>query len=1732
MATTSETGSSLADRLMARSARTSRIGSRESIFERFGMQSPYAGGAVSDPSDQAGMFSYLSSKAYFDELRGLSQRRGRLLYRISGMRQKIRVGEAIRTSIATESTRAAMLDRYDPTFIDWSTQLDLEELGIEQPADAVAVAAARRMPRRKRPTAAERALRARIAEASDTLEHLQSLARTAVGSARKAIAERRARSVSALPPSRQPAAARRLSRNLRGTQAAAARGTALNARATEAGSVGSRPLAVASARDSFFAPKGLRRVTEDSPIIMTLEQPESPAPDAEVEQTVQTASRRPAIRPRAHRRVPVATVAREARNQADVGRAGPPAESRTPRRADPLALSRPTERIARSMRLEQATPLTDTRRGLEAAFRTSAQPEQASTALERRIAVRAEAALPDASGRVLNATGYVDADRRAGRRLTQTAEGRLTPAPRTAALVESAPMMAPIQHDAPVADAEGAEPSAEAPQRASRPVTREPQRARVHRTPTSGTRASDAVRTPTSGTRASDAVRTPTSGTRASDAVRTPTSRTRASEAFRTSTARRERVRARQASPTVRRALPPLARAIHRSELQAAEPTSRVAISRPPVDARAFAPGVDRRQVGLSRQLAAAVARESAERHAVTRTERASLTAPGLVLASPAPADASTESVESAESAPTGSSAVQTRTRPSRRSTGRTPTERIAERAEKADAPVHLRTTPDAVDAPENGRRVAVPQRSAVGAPTTESAQRALATSEPSRRSRALPTVRAASRALAQERLGARGRLLSPSSTAHVDVTEPARALASAPIARGTSRRPTDTRLDGTSLVYARSAEVPPTEAADEVAPPVATRRAVGSVEHFRASRGSEATQGSAPRSDAPTRLGPVARATERASTERSGPMGELLAPRAVARFVDGAPDAGSAPAPRVASLAQDPTPLTLARPEPVSEPLDQAAPAPTPSRALASPTPSRAGLASRAADRVERSQTARRSVLPAPTPEVARARAEASERAPTGATQPVRTESGRVVPSRTLRTEASPTERSMAWRTPRSYHARTVAFRTDSGVTEVSQAFRTERQRATASDAYRTPERRAARLAEIAPALTSLTDTQVPVGIEEIDPEGAVVRASRRMDVRRDAVSDSALRSLSEPAMALAAPAPAVDVEGAPEVARGRQTRRAIGRSAVRRDAGSVVPHPIGSDATDRAVTRMLAGPERVYAAPEDVVLDDAVAVPGESLRTPAAQRLARAADRMGTDAGRALRPTSHLADGMTLAAPPAEEVEAPAESIAGGRRSVSPRPGAPSRSRLQQAMRAATTAAASRASDTVLTLAAPQRQLASTASADPTHAPRSTRSGRPRYQVRLSVDETGRVLRASAVDSETGDRVALPASAIDARVEAPKMTPALPEAPGATEWAESRDQRATEAVARSRGADRRARTMLDERGTYVQRAPTTTSDTDVAGAPFIPTPERVGMGADSLRFAGLERTLDVLAGPDDTSLGARLSTDGRPMLRRRAWQRRSAAAELGTIAPVFADAEYSDAPDVPSDSPSWARRAVTGTSAENRGEDPASQRDGQDDWSPTSLMGALVRAERAEDLVQVILERGREVASLREALPKEAIQMVETISGLGADDVALLRSRARVIRPGQLPGTSGSSRTRASRSRKGSPELNQLSAAKAGVGANKITKLADKLMNLIHLAEHARTEARSSVRMAEDSNEARAEGGARVPGMSVEDGDMNLDALYKSVLDSTMEYFEELDSRREDPDGRNKWW
>ena len=90
---------------------------------------------------------------------------------------------------------------------------------------------------------------------------------------------------------------------------------------------------------------------------------------------------------------------------------------------------------------------------------------------------------------------------------------------------------------------------------------------------------------------------------------------------------------------------------------------------------------------------------------------------------------------------------------------------------------------------------------------------------------------------------------------------------------------------------------------------------------------------------------------------------------------------------------------------------------------------------------------------------------------------------------------------------------------------------------------------------------------------------------------------------------------------------------------------------------------------------------------------------------------------------------------------------------------------------------------------------------------------------------------------------------------------------------------------------------------------------------------------------------------------------------------------------------------------------------------------------------------------------------------------------------------------------------------------------------RLAQKLLNLIHLAESERRgeDARKHVRLAEDSLAARSEGSAAsAAGPSAGGkGNVNIKALQRDVLEAVLREIELNQQRRqEEPDVRTIWW
>ena len=101
--------------------------------------------------------------------------------------------------------------------------------------------------------------------------------------------------------------------------------------------------------------------------------------------------------------------------------------------------------------------------------------------------------------------------------------------------------------------------------------------------------------------------------------------------------------------------------------------------------------------------------------------------------------------------------------------------------------------------------------------------------------------------------------------------------------------------------------------------------------------------------------------------------------------------------------------------------------------------------------------------------------------------------------------------------------------------------------------------------------------------------------------------------------------------------------------------------------------------------------------------------------------------------------------------------------------------------------------------------------------------------------------------------------------------------------------------------------------------------------------------------------------------------------------------------------------------------------------------------------------------------------------------------------------------------------------------SASASSPAMNKVTQLAKRLQELIAMAESQnRSGARQQVRMAEDSNAAKAEGqSAPTSADSGRDASADIDTLTRQVTEQvTHELQVRRERRQEDPDGRSIWW
>jgi hypothetical protein len=208
----------------------------------------------------------------------------------------------------------------------------------------------------------------------------------------------------------------------------------------------------------------------------------------------------------------------------------------------------------------------------------------------------------------------------------------------------------------------------------------------------------------------------------------------------------------------------------------------------------------------------------------------------------------------------------------------------------------------------------------------------------------------------------------------------------------------------------------------------------------------------------------------------------------------------------------------------------------------------------------------------------------------------------------------------------------------------------------------------------------------------------------------------------------------------------------------------------------------------------------------------------------------------------------------------------------------------------------------------------------------------------------------------------------------------------------------------------------------------------------------------------------------------------------------------------------------------------------------------SVNGLFDALARARDTEEVVRVLFLRAD---GLRDAPAAVSAPIQEVLRELRHEVAAA--DPARPVEPRVATETLRPPRTRAPeqqvlsqapvRSRRGDgattvtrPTAAWRSAPVAGGREDRVTSLVRRLRDLIHLAEHARDEARRQVRMAEDTAEARAESGYGVgnrPSVGPDGNErVDIESLSREVLRVVSGELERRRERRTEDADESVWW
>ena len=183
--------------------------------------------------------------------------------------------------------------------------------------------------------------------------------------------------------------------------------------------------------------------------------------------------------------------------------------------------------------------------------------------------------------------------------------------------------------------------------------------------------------------------------------------------------------------------------------------------------------------------------------------------------------------------------------------------------------------------------------------------------------------------------------------------------------------------------------------------------------------------------------------------------------------------------------------------------------------------------------------------------------------------------------------------------------------------------------------------------------------------------------------------------------------------------------------------------------------------------------------------------------------------------------------------------------------------------------------------------------------------------------------------------------------------------------------------------------------------------------------------------------------------------------------------------------------------------------------------------LVSALARAGSVDEVVRVIVERGDQIRQVSNSLPRPVLEVIQQIRQVSeapeADGTSSAASPAPVGNISRYAWRAAGTRQSRSTS-SGMTGLRAASSARVseGVGGGNVSRLAQRLKELIHLAEGGlKGEAQKQVRMAEDSAAAKSEGQSApsTPGQAGNE-QVDVDALGREVLEAVSR---ELEMRRE---------